>query len=29
MTIPLFILAVFSVAGGLIGAPFVEKGFAY
>ncbi|MGI6552190.1 MAG: NADH-quinone oxidoreductase subunit L [Bacillota bacterium] len=29
MTIPLFILAIFSVAGGLIGAPFVEKGFAY
>ena len=29
MTIPLLILAAFSVAGGFIGAPFVENGFAH
>ena len=29
MTIPLMILAVFSIFGGLIGAPFLEHGFAY
>jgi len=29
MTVPLMILAVFSIFGGFIGAPFVEHGFSY